>query len=179
LAQLIPDVVSGAPRRLWRGLTTWPHLGGWRASLEFSAIALTLIAVIGFASGFYRLGTVNLEGMPLRLLSVVFVPALGEEAVFRGLLLPDEGETRRPLAWLLGSTAVYSAWHVFEAATFMPKAWPIFTRPDFLAITFVLGIACALMRRRTGSLWPPVILHWLLVTLWQTFLGAPTLAQLA
>lgn len=171
MAKLILD----SPRRLWRTLRTWPHLGGWWASLEFSVIALLLIAMVGFGAGYYRPGHVNLDGMPLRLLSVLFVPALGEEAVFRGLLLPDESEIRRPWAWLLGSTAVYSAWHVLEAATFMRFAWPVFTRPDFLLITFILGLACGLMRWRTGSLWPAVFLHWLLVTLWQTFLGGITL----
>lgn len=160
-------------------MTTWPDRAGWWFCFQISAASLALIAAIGFSTGYYRLGVVNLDGMPLRLLSVIVVPALGEEAVFRGLLLPDAAETRRPMLWLIGSTLVYSAWHVVEALTFMPKAAPIFTRPDFLAITFVLGLACALMRRRTGSLWPAVALHWLLVTLWQTFLGAPTLAQLS
>ena len=142
-------------------------------------MALAIIAAIGFLSGFYRLGTVNLEGMPWRLASVMVVPALGEEAVFRGLLLPDQAETDRPIFWLILSTVLYVGWHVVEALTFMPKAAPIFIRPDFLAITAVLGLCCGLMRGYTGSLWPAVLLHWLLVTLWQTFLGAPTLARLS
>jgi hypothetical protein len=28
-----------------------------------------------------------------------------------------------------------------------------------------------MMKRRTGSLWPAVILHWALVVVWQTWLG--------
>ena len=179
MAQLIPAAVLGAPHRLWRNLTTWPSVGGWWASMEFGGVALVVIAVIGFAAGDFRLGAVNLTGMPLRLLGVLLVPALGEEAVFRGLLLPDDSETRRPWVWLIGSTLAYGAWHVVEALTFLPKALPVFIRPDFLAITLVLGAACALMRWRTGSLWPPVILHWLAVTVWQTFLGGPTVAQLS
>lgn len=132
------------------------------------------MAAIGFSTGYYRLGEVNLHGMPLRLLTVLIVPALGEELVFRGLLLPD---SRRPALWVAVSTALYVAWHPLETLTFLPAATD-FLRPDFLAATAVLGLGCALMRLRTGSLWPAVALHWLLVTLWQTFLGAPTLDQL-
>ena len=47
----------------------------------------------------------------------------------------------------------------------------MFLRPDFLASTAILGLACALMRWRTGSLWPAVALHGGFVVVWQTWLG--------
>jgi predicted Abi (CAAX) family protease len=47
----------------------------------------------------------------------------------------------------------------------------MFLRPDFLACTAILGLGCALMRWRTGSLWPAVILHGGFVVVWQTWLG--------
>ena len=41
-----------------------------------------------------------------------------------------------------------------------------------------LGLGCALIRWRTGSLWPAVALHWLVVVTWQTLLGGPGLDAL-
>jgi membrane protease YdiL (CAAX protease family) len=54
--------------------------------------------------------------------------------------------------------------------TFLPQAM-MFLRPDFLACTAILGLGCVLMRWRTGSLWPAVILHGGFVVVWQTWLG--------
>jgi predicted Abi (CAAX) family protease len=40
------------------------------------------------------------------------------------------------------------------------------------------GTGCALMRYRTGSIWPAVILHGLLVWAWQVFFGGPDIERL-
>jgi predicted Abi (CAAX) family protease len=101
---------------------------------------------------------------------VLFVPALGEEIPFRGLLVPARDEAGRPWTAIALSTALYVAWHPLEALTFLPQA-TMFLRPDFLACTAILGLGCALMRWRTGSLWPAVMLHGGFVVVWQTWLG--------
>jgi len=128
------------------------------------------MAAIGFSTGLYRL-TPTQPGLPLRLLTVVFIPALGEEIPFRGLLTPGPGESRRPWLETGLATSLYVLWHVVEALTFLPAAAAVFLRPDFLACCAVLGLGCALMKRRTGSIWPAVALHWALVVVWQTWLG--------
>ncbi len=61
-----------------------------------------------------------------------------------------------------------------EAETFLRAAAPMFLRPDFLAIAGTLGIGCAFVRRLNGSLWPAVALHWVMVGVWQTWLGGFT-----
>ena len=159
--------------RLLSSLTTLPTARGWALC---GAVALTtgaLMAAIGFTTGLYAL-TPAAPGLPLRLLTVLFVPALGEEIPFRGLLVPshDEGrpEAQRPWPAIALSTALYVAWHPLEALTFLPHA-AMFLRLDFLACTAILGLGCAVMRWRTGSLWPAVILHGGFVVLWQTWLG--------
>ncbi len=65
-----------------------------------------------------------------------------------------------------------------EALVILPKAGPLFLRPDFLAWTVALGLVCAVLRRRSGSLWPPVLLHWAAVVAWQGWLGGPGLEAL-
>jgi len=155
-------------QRLARSLTTLPTARGWALCGGVALVVGTLMAALGFATGLYAL-TPTTPGLPLRLLTVLFVPALGEEIPFRGLLVPGP-EARRPYAAIAISTALYVAWHRLEALTFLPHA-TMFLRPDFLACTAILGLGCAVMRWRTGSLWPAVLLHGGFVVVWQTWLG--------
>lgn len=156
--------------RLLTSLRTLPSPRGWLFCLAVSAVTLTAMAVIGFATGLYHL-TSTQPGLPLRMLVVFFIPALGEELPFRGLLTPGPNESTRPRLEIATSTALYTAWHVLEAVTFLKSAAGIFLRPDFLLCCAVLGLGCAITKRRTGSIWPAVILHWALVVVWQTWLG--------
>ena len=128
------------------------------------------MAAIGFATGLYHL-TPTQPGLALRMLTVLVVPALGEEIPFRGLLTPGPGESRRPWRAVAASTGLYTLWHVVEGLTFLKSAAHVFLRPDFLLCCAVLGLGCAITRLRTGSLWPAVLLHWALVVVWQTWLG--------
>lgn len=98
--------------------------------------------------------------------------------MFRGPFIPSRSETRRPWAAIALVTLVFTGWHAIEASTFLPRAAPIFLRPDFLACAAILGLGAAVIRWRTGSLWPAVALHWLVVVVWQTWLGGPGLEAL-
>ncbi len=135
------------------------------------------MAAVGFSGGLYRLGAPSLAGLPLRLVSVIFVPALGEEAAFRGLLVPDRSETPRPFLAIVAVTALFTGWHVVETL-FLRHAAPMFLRADFLTCAAILGAGCAVIRWRTSSLWPAVALHWLVVVVWETWLGGPGLDAL-
>ena len=162
--------------RLNRALITWPDAGNWRFAFLAAVATLAPVAVIGWTGSLFRPGFDN-AGLPLRLLSAFFVPALGEETLFRGLLVPDRSETARPLPAIALATAQFVAWHGVETL-FLRHAAPIFLRPDFLACAAILGAGCAVIRWRTGSLWPAVVLHWGAVVVWQTWLGGPNVATL-
>jgi len=165
-------VAAGVRRVAGRGvrcLTTLPDAAGWRWCALLALACGALMAAVGFSTGLYRL-TPTAPGLPLRLLLVWIVPALGEEIPFRALLLPGREETRRPILWIAVSTALYVAWHPFETLTFLPNA-TMFLRWDFLLCTAILGLSCALARLRTDSLWPAVLLHGGFVIVWQTWLG--------
>ena len=157
------------PHRLLRALINLPSPRGWALCGAVALVIGALMAVVGFATGLYAL-TPTAPGLPLRLLTVLFVPALGEEIPFRGLLVPGRDETRNPWPTIAVSTALYVAWHPLEALTFLPHA-TMFLRADFLICTAILGLGCAVMRWRTGSLWPAVLLHGGFVVVWQTWLG--------
>ncbi len=157
--------------RLASSLATWPDAAGWAASAWVGAATLVALGVVGFSTGLYALHPARLAGLPLRLITVLIAPAIGEEALFRGLLVPGREETDRPAAALLLATFVFVIWHMVEAETFLPAAATLFERPDFLLCAGLLGAGCGWIRWRTGSLWPAVALHWLMVTIWQTWLG--------
>ena len=136
------------------------------------------MAAIGFSHGLYRLTTPQLAGLSQRAATALFAPALGEEALFRGPFIPGRSEVGRPWLAIALVTLAFTLWHVVEATTFLPKAAPIFLRADFLACAAALGLGAGVIRWRTGSLWPAVALHWLVVMVWQTWLGGPGLEAL-
>jgi predicted Abi (CAAX) family protease len=167
----VDQLIAALASRLGRAFATWPDARGWAFSAGTGAATLATLGAVGFSTGLYAIGPARTQGLPLRLLSVLIAPAIGEEAFFRGLLIPGRGETRRPLRDLALATGVFTLWHVVEAKTFLPAAERTFVRPDFLTCAAILGLGCGVMRQKTGSLWPGVALHWLMVTVWQTWLG--------
>ena len=169
--------IAGTGGRLARAVTA-PRPRDW---LELGAAAAALAAFVG-PVGFWT-GLLTWRPRPAAeivtlALSALFVPALGEELPFRAALIPDRTETSQAGAAILLSATLFCLWHVVEAEVILPRARALFLRPDFLAWTVALGLACALLRRRSGSIWPPVLLHWLAVVAWQGWLGGPGLKDL-
>lgn len=155
--------------RVWRGLTTWPERRHW---VEASIGALILSAVtiaVGFPSGFLVFQPVP----PLHALWIapfVFVaPGLIEETVWRGYL-PTWNETRAPWVWIGVSLAVFLAYH-WVLTLFLDGAAEIFLRWEFLFGAAMIGLVCAILRMRSGSIWPGVAVHGLAVAVWITLLG--------
>jgi len=163
-------------RRGWLSLGTWPDAGGWARCAAIAVLGLGLIASVAFPAGLAHWEP-NFGGWPLRLAKVMIVPAFMEEWVFRGVLIPARGGSSRPGLWIAFGLAAFVAWHIVEASTFLPSAHLFLTAP-FLICALVLGAACGGMRFVTGSLWPAVIFHGLVVFFWQAALGGPDVAHL-
>jgi predicted Abi (CAAX) family protease len=158
-------------RRLRHGLTTLPRLRDWLELALAASVLAVIVGPLGLATGLLRWAPRPIDLVAIA--GVFFVPALGEELLFRGPWIPERSEgvsAARPILW---TTVAFTLWHVFET-TWLPRAAPLFERPDFLAWTALLGLACAILRRRSGSLWPAVILHWAAVVAWETWLGGPS-----
>jgi predicted Abi (CAAX) family protease len=156
--------------RLRRSITTRPTARDGLELILAAALLGVMFGSLGFATGLLRFESRPL-GVILRLAPIVFVvPALGEEVVFRGLMIPDRTERPSALAAILVSTAIFTGWHVVETQWLKAEA-ATFLRPDFLAWAAGLGLVCAVLRRRSGSIWPPVILHWAAVVAWMGWFG--------
>ena len=98
------------------------------------------------------------------------VPALGEEILFRGLLIPRD---RPGVGAILLSVLLFVLWHPLQALTIGPPWAAAFLDPWFLAAVAILGLALARIYAATRSLWPCVLAHWLVVLGWKTVLGGP------
>lgn len=135
--------------RLARAARAWPGVRGWAETLLALLGFATLALPLGLASGWLEPQRAPLAVPPL-LLRVFFVPSLLEETLFR--VLP-------PPRWAPQALAAYVLSHPLNALLFVPGARDVFFDPTFLLLALLLGAACSVLYRRTGSLWPPVVLH--------------------
>ena len=160
----------------WRirvAVSTRPDRKGWFNVLLHLCWLVPAILLCGFLGGFLDFeSSFDTSGL-LALAGVAFfAPALGEELLFRAMLLPREEEGSATLASIL-SVVLFVLWHPFQALIFGVEAVPIFIDPWFLCAVAALGIALANIYRRTGSIWPCVLLHWFIVLAWKAFFGGP------
>jgi len=109
------------------------------------------------------------EPRPLLIMALVvfIIPALGEELVFRNLLQPADAGAPAGLALSGLSLAAFIAWHPFQVWAGLPTAQPVFLDPAFLAVAALLGLVCTISAHRSGSIWPAVVIHWLVVVAWK------------
>jgi uncharacterized protein len=111
--------------------------------------------LLGVAGGLVRPSVLPDAHELIRLaLLLAIVPALGEELLFRGLLIPRSGSKRRSV---LLSASLFVLWHPLQAWTLGPPWSAVFLDPWFLTIVFVLGLLLGSIYARTASLWPVLI----------------------
>lgn len=151
----------------------WPCSADWRAMAPIALGGLVAITALSFALGLARLDPLRLGWIWLRYAGTfLIIPALGEEALFRGLLVTPRGEPMSPGAGL-AAVAAFVLWHPLQAITFGPPWAASFLNPAFLVVVAVLGTMLVWMYRRSGSIWPGVFLHWLVVAGWKLLFGGP------
>lgn len=104
-------------------------------------------------------------------LAALVIPALGEELVFRGLLQPRTINSARGLGLSALSLAVFVLWHPAQVWLNLPSGQAVFMEPGFLALAALLGALCTALAHRSASLWPAVLLHWIMVVGWKAATG--------
>lgn len=159
------------------GLLRWPGGSDWRRSLP--AVGVLLLGFpVAITSGLLAPGAMQ-WGWRLQVLPFLF-PALLEEVLFRGLLLPHPRllrPWRRRAPWWVASLLLYVGAHPLLAATVRHAARGVFDAPAFLLEATLLGAAATLAWERSGSLWPAVLLHGAVVALWLSLGGAAQLGR--
>lgn len=157
-----------------RPLLKWPGLSKWRKAMP---VALAGALAIGAVAGLAGMASFSPEPAgpdTIKLLAILLlVPALGEELLFRWLLYPRSGLPGRKLLVIL-SVSLFVLWHPLQVWSGLGPAWSgIFLDPVFLVCVALLGSTVAMLRERTGSIWPPVLFHWMIVAAWKLGFGGP------
>ena len=133
------------------------------------ALAMMASPVMGWDPQF------DLNVVKLAVVAIV-MPSLGEELLFRVAPLPQPDATRAfPWKAAAVSLVAFVLWHPLQAFLFGGTRAAIFLDPGFLLAVAALGIACTRLYWKSGSVWPPVALHWLVVLGWKSLAGGPTL----
>lgn len=137
--------------------------------IVITAAAAILIVLIGTVSRFFRWAPVTdirTAGITAAL-SFLF-PAVFEETLFRAILIPPGADA---WPWAIAATVLYVVFHPINGRFLFRAGRIVFMDIRFLAMTAVLGTACAAMYIVSGSLWPSMIVHWLFVCVWLLLLG--------
>ncbi len=104
----------------------------------------------------------------------LIAPAILEELLFRVILLPQSSEnlaSQSVFTWSLVSLLLFVIYHPLNGITFFPAARETFFNPVFLCLATLLGLICTVAYLQSGSIWIPVIIHWLTVVIWLLYLG--------
>jgi CAAX protease family protein len=149
------------------GFGFWPGRWEWTIGFSYFAIQLPFVAAAAWAVGFARPHGLapGWEQTTLRALGTFFgilwVTALGEEFVFRGLLQQWLG------SWLRSEWAgLACASLLFGAAHFWYRAFPNWR---FAAVAAVAGVFYGLAFRQARSIRASMVTHALTVTAWRLF----------
>ncbi len=165
---------AAAASRVSQALRTRPTARDVRESAAVFVLLAGFCVPFGLANGLFAWtpGPALADVLGVAVVAF-FVPALGEELVFRGLALPRPLRLRcaRNLARAGVALVVFVAWHPMQVEFGLPTAQPAFVDPRFLTCVALLGLACTVSYARSRSMWPPVAIHWAAVVGWKAFLG--------
>jgi len=146
-----------------RAVRTWPGLVNWGQSLLILAAFVVATLTINKVEPLFKFAvTDDLQALLAIAAVAFFIPALAEELIFRVVLGGRTGRVRAALAM-----AAFMLWHPIQVWLDLPMAQALFLEPAFLAVTAALGLAGTLAYRMSGSVWPAVMIHWLVVIGWK------------
>ncbi|MEG3850661.1 CPBP family glutamic-type intramembrane protease [Microcoleus sp. herbarium19] len=155
--------------------STIPDRTDWLVAVMLVLVYTAIALNVGFRSGFL---TIDVQTSKHTIVGVLvgclLSPGLTEELFFRVLILPHPEENASGLVlwfWGCASLALFVVYHPLNALTFYPVGRSTFMNPVFLVLAAVLGVACTVAYLQSGSLWTPVAIHWLAVTVWLLLLG--------
>jgi len=170
---------EGVLARLKRLFSTWPGGSGWAAAGKEALWLFPALVLFGWLGGFLTWQPNLTPQLALLALIAFFVPSLGEETIFRGILLKPPSDGASGLGPVVLSAALFTLWHPLQllgcrwlVSGPCPLPWAsIGFCFWFLAACFALGLACARVVLKTRSIWPAVVLHWIVVVAWIGLFG--------
>jgi uncharacterized protein len=156
-------------RRVKTACITAPNRGDWQYAMGLLIVFAVVYLPIGFSLGFLA---IDLQFSVWTILGVFFsaflMPGVNEELLFRALLIPHRTETMpvgKRRFYALMSLVLFVCYHLHP---FVPG---FFRTPAFLIGAALVGVVCTLSYWRSGSIWPSIVLHWLIVVAWLLVFG--------
>ncbi|MEB3272751.1 MAG: type II CAAX prenyl endopeptidase Rce1 family protein [Prochlorothrix sp.] len=167
-------------QRVGEAAQRWPDRSIWLLTVGW--LGLYAAFAVPWAWGrLLRWEPVRSPGAILSNASIALIfPALFEEILFRVLPLPLSDRSGAGIAWDTTpdlwiwtglSLLVFILAHPLNAWLIFPDRRTTFYNPTFLTLAGFLGLICTLAYLQSGSLWPPVLIHWLVVVVWLLLLG--------
>ena len=152
-----------------------PSREDWVELLLLFLIYAAITLLLGFRFNFLQANILNRWNIIFRIVIIsLFFPAIAEELLFRVVLLPHPSENVNAInlcSWILVSLILFVVSHPVNGMTFSPRKKEVFFKPIFLVLAFLLGVICTIVYCNSGSLWIPVIVHWIIVSVWLILLG--------
>lgn len=135
-----------------------------------------LVIPIGLRNGLLQRRRADGPGRAVlaRSLGLLLMPALVEESLFRVALLPRPLEGAPALAvlgWSSLGVGLFVLYHPLAGRLWYPAGRRLFMDRRFLLACGLLGVVCSAAYLLSGSLWPPALIHWLVVLIWLEGLG--------
>ncbi|MFX0145773.1 MAG: type II CAAX prenyl endopeptidase Rce1 family protein [Candidatus Hodarchaeota archaeon] len=170
------DFISERLQGLILAFTTSPSIEAWLWSAGILLLLAVIVLPIGFRTGFLRVEpmTGGRGRFVLIALTLAIQPSLLEELIFRVFFVPHPAQgypPRMTLLWAGIGLFVFILFHPINGLFIRSSARPLFTDPLFLTFAGLLGSACTAAYLISGSIWPPMIIHWVAVTPWILLLG--------
>jgi predicted Abi (CAAX) family protease len=170
------ELIEARIQALLTGYLVCPGGELWLISLILLYIYGLIARWAGLRAGLIKAQKTKLSTWQQVLLGArLFVhPALVEESIFRGLLMPPPtGSSLTPsmLVWIVLSWFLFILAHPINSLILRPRTRPVFTSPVFLSLAGFLAICTSALYWISASLWPAVLFHWIVVFLWMTNFG--------
>jgi predicted Abi (CAAX) family protease len=145
----------------------------WTAGLIGSMCILAI--PFGFQTGFFVFHRdISWRHTILLSIRLLIVPSTLEEYLWRVILQPyPTGSSTMGMRvfFCTMSTLAFVAAHPLLANTIWTRGMYVFGDWRFLFLALLLGTACTLAYQLSGSVWMPVVVHWIAVVAWIAFLG--------
>jgi predicted Abi (CAAX) family protease len=170
------ELISLISSRLANSFSTMPSSNDWIWTATLLIIFSIIVIPLGFAFKFLKteIPRISWKVMLRIVLVTLFLPATAEEAFFRVVLLPHKLEQASLLTQcLIGSISLilFIIYHPFNATFFIRNARATFNSFAFLTSAGILGAICTVAYLKSGSIYPPIMLHWVFVLGWLLGLG--------
>lgn len=158
-----------------KAFISYPNMKTWRWCFGVSVIYTLVAFPVGITTEFLRFYIVAGSWRKFIILPLVLLvqPSILEELIFRALLLPhplEKSSSKQIVTKSFISLFLFVAYHPF-IGILTPQTRQLFTSISFLIQTVFIGLACTIVYLISGSIWPPVLIHWLPVTSWILFFG--------